>query len=326
MQQERIFEGFITSAFSKAYDTRKGALTAFTGQASRGINMSEFIPLMAGVDLPKGSIVKIVPFEPADIEAQNEDGFKAVLVSSSSDIGSCAVSMAELKQGQFGLFQTKGFFGEILFSENATDGQQIYVKADGTAVVTEANGLVPLFGLFTVGATTITAPATTALGKAVSPLALSCGLASGGGSGVTVDWDDVENKPTVIAAGADEAAARDAIDAAALGSTPGAALAASASAGVATDAARSDHVHPFPSQLQTARTIALTGPVTGSQTFDGSANASIATTLAAATTSALGGVLQMPASIDSVATDVPTLVGDFNALLAKLRTAGIMAT
>ena len=43
-----------------------------------------------------------------------------------------------------------------------------------------------------------------------------------------------------------------------------------------------------------------------------------------ATTSVLGGVLQATNQADSVATDVDGLVTDFNALLDKLKTAGIM--
>ncbi|MFX3616128.1 MAG: head fiber protein [Sporolactobacillus sp.] len=39
----------------------------------------------------------------------------------------------------------------------------------------------------------------------------------------------------------------------------------------------------------------------------------------------LGGVKQATAQADSTATDVTGLVTDFNALLAKLRTAGIIA-
>jgi phage-related tail fiber protein len=70
-----------------------------------------------------------------------------------------------------------------------------------------------------------------------------------------------------------------------------------AAAGVASTAARSDHVHPVQTTitgnaatatlaasataLATARTIALTGDTTGTVNFDGTANASIATTLAA---------------------------------------------
>lgn len=47
-------------------------------------------------------------------------------------------------------------------------------------------------------------------------------------------------------------------------------------------------------------------------------------TLPAATTSALGGVKKAAAQADSTATDVAGLVTDFNALLAKLKAAGIM--
>jgi len=45
----------------------------------------------------------------------------------------------------------------------------------------------------------------------------------------------------------------------------------------------------------------------------------------AATTTTAGIVKQSVAQADSVAADVPTLVADFNALLAKLRVAGILA-
>ena len=43
-----------------------------------------------------------------------------------------------------------------------------------------------------------------------------------------------------------------------------------------------------------------------------------------ATTSVLGGIKQSANQADSVATTVELLVTDFNALLAKLKTAGIM--
>ena len=90
MQQERVYEGLITSSLSKAFDTRK-EMTAFTGQAARGVNMSEFVPLMADVDLKKGSLVKIVPFETADIDTMGEDGFKGVLFAASTEVGACGV-------------------------------------------------------------------------------------------------------------------------------------------------------------------------------------------------------------------------------------------
>lgn len=47
--------------------------------------------------------------------------------------------------------------------------------------------------------------------------------------------------------------------------------------------------------------------------------------LPAATTSAIGGVKKMPAQADSTATDAAGVVTDLNALLAKLRTAGILS-
>lgn len=62
-----------------------------------------------------------------------------------------------------------------------------------------------------------------------------------------------------------------------------------AAVGTATTVSRSDHVHPLQTtvsgnagtatKLATARTISLTGDVTGSVSFDGSANASITTTV-----------------------------------------------
>ena len=73
--------------------------------------------------------------------------------------------------------------------------------------------------------------------------------------------------------------------------------AGTASAGSATTVARSDHRHPLQTtvsgnagtatKLATARTISLTGDATGSATFDGSANASIAATVAHHTTTAI---------------------------------------
>ena len=47
-------------------------------------------------------------------------------------------------------------------------------------------------------------------------------------------------------------------------------------------------------------------------------------TLPAATTTVNGGVKKMATQADSTATDVAGLLADFNALLAKARTAGLM--
>lgn len=67
-------------------------------------------------------------------------------------------------------------------------------------------------------------------------------------------------------------------------------VAGTASAGSSNDVARGNHVHPAQTsvsgnagtatKLQTAKTISLTGDVTGSVAFDGSANVSIETTVA----------------------------------------------
>lgn len=48
-------------------------------------------------------------------------------------------------------------------------------------------------------------------------------------------------------------------------------------------------------------------------------------TLPAATTAVLGGVKKAATQANSTATDVAGLLADFNGLLAKLKTAGIMA-
>lgn len=48
-------------------------------------------------------------------------------------------------------------------------------------------------------------------------------------------------------------------------------------------------------------------------------------TIPAATATVVGGVKQAAAQDDSVATDAAGVVTDLNALLAKLRTAGVLA-
>ncbi|MFC7067448.1 hypothetical protein [Brucella rhizosphaerae] len=71
----------------------------------------------------------------------------------------------------------------------------------------------------------------------------------GGGAGATA-WADITGKPAVIAAGADQAAARTAIGAGtsslAVATTAPAALAIAAAVGTGTTAARADHVHALP--------------------------------------------------------------------------------
>lgn len=93
-----------------------------------------------------------------------------------------------------------------------------------------------------------------------------------------VAWDDITDKPEVIGAGATAAAARSAIGAGtssvSVGSTAGSALAASGAAGSSAQAARADHVHPFPtaanvgaaatSHTHTGSQVTLTGYTSGS--------------------------------------------------------------
>ncbi|MMZ43655.1 Head fiber protein [compost metagenome] len=141
----------------------------------------------------------------------------------------------------------------------------------------------------------------------------------GGGEGGPITADQITDASAVgksVLKAADAAAARSAIGAGTssltLGTTGSTALAGNGTAAAAT-------------KLATARTLALTGGATGSATFDGSANASISVTLATATTAAAGAVKQAVAQADSSATDAAGLAADFNALLAKLRTAGILA-
>lgn len=109
-----------------------------------------------------------------------------------------------------------------------------------------------------------------------------------------------------------------------IATTAPAALAAASAVGTSATAARSDHVHPFPAQLATGRTIGLTGGATGtSAAFTGAGNATIAVTLATPTATVRGGVLRGAAVAD--ATDEATVVTQFNELLAQLRVAGIIA-
>lgn len=76
------------------------------------------------------------------------------------------------------------------------------------------------------------------------------------------DWNTLNNKPAVIGAGATQAAARTAIGAVTTGTTAGTALDA---LGTAAKAAK----------WATARTITLTGDVTGTITIDGSGDVSV---------------------------------------------------
>lgn len=115
------------------------------------------------------------------------------------------------------------------------------------------------------------------------------------GAGGAVSWDDVTGKPAtfppVIGTTATTALAGNTTIPAASSTAP-AALAAAAAVGTGTTFARADHAHAIPG--------VSVGAVRGT-------------------------VLIQAAQTNSTATDVAGLVTDFNALLAKLRTAGIIA-
>lgn len=112
-----------------------------------------------------------------------------------------------------------------------------------------------------------------------------------GGAGGTVTWDSIEDKPAVIAAGATQAEARTAIGAGtsslAIGTTGTTAMAGN----------------------KTLANIGGVVPTAG---------------LPAATATAKGAVIQAAAVAD--ATDEASAVTQLNALLAALRTAGIIVT
>lgn len=156
--------------------------------------------------------------------------------------------------------------------------------------------------------------------------------AGGGGSGGDITSDQITDATAVgkdVLTAADAAAARTAIGAGTstlnLSLTAPVALAATAAVGAGTTAARNDHVHPFPAQLATGRTIALSGGAVGTSTaFTGAANLTIATTLTAATGGTRGAVFQGAAVAN--ATSETDVVAQFNALLASLRTTGIIST
>lgn len=157
-----------------------------------------------------------------------------------------------------------------------------------------------------------------AIGAGTSNLALGTTASTAKKGNYVPTWDDVTNKPTIIAAGADATSARSVIGAGtgnsnlAVGSTVGTSLATTANAGTSAQAARADHVHPFP-------TAANVGAAASSHTH----------TIANVTglQSALDGKLtatKASAVTDSEATDIEGVNTVLNNLLANLRTAGIL--
>jgi hypothetical protein len=149
------------------------------------------------------------------------------------------------------------------------------------------------------------ATARAAIGAGSSDLTIGTTATTAKAGNYQPAWDDVSAKPAVLASGATQAAARTAI--------------AAAAAGANTDITS---ITGSAATLTTARNIALTGAATGTVSFNGSANASIAVTLSAPSTTVRGGVLTQPAIPN--ATLAPT-VTEWNNLLAYLRAAGILS-
>jgi len=199
----------------------------------------------------------------------------------------------------------------------------------GATTVTSAN----ITDATTVGKSVLTATdaaaARTAIGAGTSNLTI-------GTSGTqAAAGNHTHSAATTTAAGFMSTADKTKLDGIATGATAvspatvAPLVAGTAAVGTSTLYARQDHVHPVQATvaaLTTGRTFSLSGGATGtSAAFNGSANATIPVTLAVPTSTVRGGVLQAPAQADSTATDVAGLVTDLNAILAKLRTAGVIA-
>lgn len=80
--------------------------------------------------------------------------------------------------------------------------------------------------------------------------------------------------------------------------------------------------------LVPVRLMVLDGstPITNTTANDIKLSALMAGSAVAAAAGSVGTITRAPAQADSVAADVATLRADFNSLLAKLRTAGVLAT
>lgn len=100
-----------------------------------------------------------------------------------------------------------------------------------------------------------------------------------GGEGGSVTWANIPDKPAVVAEGATQAAARDAIGAGtsslAVSTTAPAAPAAAAAVGTGTTAARADHAHVRQTGAQTLLTGYVAGTASAVAAGD-TANAAIA--------------------------------------------------
>lgn len=158
-------------------------------------------------------------------------------------------------------------------------------------------------------------------------------------------WSDVTGKPAVIAAGADAAAARSAIGAGTSNLTIGTTATTAKAGNYQPTAANISDATAVGRSVLTAVDAAAARTAIGA----GTSNLAIGTTSTtakagnyvpawtevtgkpatftppAATEAAIGGVKMAETQAESAATDIETLVSDFNSLLAKLKAAGIMA-
>lgn len=131
---------------------------------------------------------------------------------------------------------------------------------------------------------------------------------SGGGDVTTAQITDATTVGKAVLTAADAAAARTAIGATTVGSN----VVTAADAAAARTAIG-------------AGTSSLEIGAGATQAMAGNTVIPPAYTLPNATASVRGGVLQAVTQANSIATDVAGLVADFNALLAKLKTAGMVA-
>lgn len=138
------------------------------------------------------------------------------------------------------------------------------------------------------------AAARSAIGAGTSNLTIGTTASTAKAGNYQPTWEQVTDKPAVIAAGADQAAARTAIGA----GTSNLVI------GTTSTTAKAGNYVPTWTEV-TGKPTTFTPP--------------------AATEAAIGGVKMAETQADSTATDIETLVSDFNSLLAKLRAAGIMA-
>lgn len=151
-------------------------------------------------------------------------------------------------------------------------------------------------------------------------------------AGTSVTWDEVSGKPATFAPTIGTTATT-----AMAGNTPipaastvaGAALAAAGAVGVSAAYARADHVHPLPAIPAASTTapanLAAAAAVGTGTTFARADHVHAIPGVSAGATR--GTVLIQTAEADLAGgADLPTTVTKVNAVLAKLRTAGVLST